>query len=170
MKLFLGLFLGLISISVSAESNSKELQTQKMRNINELMKVTDAEGMGRAAWKQMLEAYQDHFKEVDAKVWKDLEKEANFRELVDSMIPIYDKHFTNDEVEALLKFYKSPAGAKYVKEMPMVQMEAFTIGEAWARKLSDRVMAKIEAAEKKATKNQKPEAKQQSQSPAKEKL
>ena len=170
MKIFLGLFLSVISISVNAESNSKELQNQKIKNINELMKVTDAEGMGRAAWKQMLEAYQEHFREVDAKVWKDLEKEANFRELVDSMIPIYDKHFSNEEIQALLVFYKSPAGAKYVKEMPMVQMEAFTIGEAWARKLSDRVLAKIEAAEKKASKNQKPEEKGQSQRPIKEKL
>jgi uncharacterized protein len=40
------------------------------------------------------------------------------------LVGIYDKHFTDDEIRALLEFYGSPLGQKVAAEMPKITREA----------------------------------------------
>src|SRR6202167_6427759 len=44
-------------------------------------------------------------------------KEMPVDELIDVMIPVYQKHFTKGDMDALVAFYSSPTGEKMVKEM-----------------------------------------------------
>jgi hypothetical protein len=45
-------------------------------------------------------------------------------ELIDVMIPVYQKHFTKGDMDALVAFYSSPTGEKMVKEMPAIMSES----------------------------------------------
>ena len=49
------------------------------------------------------------------------------------MIDLYAKHFTHDEVLALLAFYNSPVGQKTITVMPALVQEAAAIGQRWAQ-------------------------------------
>ena len=51
-------------------------------------------------------------------------KEMPVDELVDVMIPVYQKHFTKGDMDALVAFYSSPTGEKMVKEMPAIMSES----------------------------------------------
>jgi hypothetical protein len=51
--------------------------------------------------------------------------------LEEQMIPIYGAHFTHSEVTALVTFYKSPLGSKWVHEIPLVLAESFQAGRQW---------------------------------------
>jgi uncharacterized protein len=48
--------------------------------------------------------------------------------VTDSIVPIYAKHFTLEEIQGLIKFYESPLGQKLVKEMPEVVQESQSAG------------------------------------------
>jgi uncharacterized protein len=49
-------------------------------------------------------------------------------EIVDAMVPIYQKHLTKADLAAVTAFYSSPAGQKILKEMPAIMSEAMQAG------------------------------------------
>jgi len=55
-------------------------------------------------------------------------------EMVDAIVPIYQKHLTKSDLAAVTAFYSSPAGQKILKEMPAITAEAMTAGGEIGRK------------------------------------
>jgi hypothetical protein len=51
-------------------------------------------------------------------------KEMPIDELIDVMIPVYQKHLTKGDVDGLVAFYSSPTGEKMLKEMPAIMSES----------------------------------------------
>jgi hypothetical protein len=45
-------------------------------------------------------------------------------EMIQSMVPVYQKHFTKGDIDALVAFYSTPTGQKLLQEMPAVTAEA----------------------------------------------
>jgi len=45
-------------------------------------------------------------------------------EMLQSMIPIYQKHFTKGDIDAIVAFYSAPTGQKLLKEMPQMLSES----------------------------------------------
>jgi uncharacterized protein len=43
--------------------------------------------------------------------------------MLSDMIPVYQRHFTKTEIDALSAFFSSPAGQKYLHEIPAVTAE-----------------------------------------------
>jgi hypothetical protein len=45
-------------------------------------------------------------------------------EMLNDMIPVYQKHLTKADVEAMHSFYSSPTGEKLLREMPAIMAES----------------------------------------------
>jgi len=45
-------------------------------------------------------------------------------EMMQAMVPAYEKHLTKDDIDNLVAFYSSPTGAKLLREMPAMMAEA----------------------------------------------
>lgn len=60
-------------------------------------------------------------------------------------IPIYAKHFTDREIDALLEFYRTPVGRSIVSKMPKVMQESMAAGQAWGRDLMQEVLRDLQA-------------------------
>jgi hypothetical protein len=58
------------------------------------------------------------------KMMDDMFKDMPWDEMIQSMVPVYQKHFTKGDVDALVAFYSSPTGAKMLREMPAIMGEA----------------------------------------------
>jgi hypothetical protein len=70
-------------------------------------------------------------------------------DMLNDMMPIYQKHFTKSEIDALIAFYSSPTGQKFLHEMPAVTAEAMQVEYP-------RIQAQIEAAIKQAEESSEP--------------
>ena len=66
-----------------------------------------------------------------------------FAELSDEMAKLYATHFTEQELKAILVFYKSPVGKKLLAQQPTVVDASMKFAQDWANKLSDEVIAKM---------------------------
>ena len=71
-------------------------------------------------------------------------KEFNPDELVDAIVPIYQKHLSKGDLEAILAFYASPAGTKLLKETPSIMAESMEAGGAIGRQKLESINRKIE--------------------------
>lgn len=64
------------------------------------------------------------FEERTAKMMDDSMKSFPWDEILNSMVPVYQKHFTKGDVNALVAFYSTPTGQKILRDMPAVMQEA----------------------------------------------
>lgn len=58
------------------------------------------------------------------KLMNDTMKSFPWDEILDSMVPIYQKHLTKGDIDHLVAFYSSPTGQKFLREMPAITSEA----------------------------------------------
>jgi hypothetical protein len=52
------------------------------------------------------------------------QRKFNLDEVVDQLVTIYDKHYTDDEIKGLLQFYGTPFGQKVAAEQSKISREA----------------------------------------------
>lgn len=55
-------------------------------------------------------------------------------EMLNAVIPIYQKHLTKSDLAAITAFYSSPPGQKILKELPAIMSEAMQAGGEIGRK------------------------------------
>lgn len=55
-------------------------------------------------------------------------------EMLDAIVPIYQRHLTKADLNAVTAFYSSPAGQKILKELPAIMSESMQAGGEIGRK------------------------------------
>jgi len=58
------------------------------------------------------------------KMMDDTMRSFPWDDMIQSMIPVYQKHLTKGDVNAMAAFYSTPTGQKLLKEMPQIMAEA----------------------------------------------
>jgi uncharacterized protein len=78
------------------------------------------------------------------KMADDIFKNFPDEELLQAMIPVYQKHFTKGDVDALVAFYSSPRGQKILKELPAMTAEAMQAASGVIQKTIAKAMQQVE--------------------------
>jgi hypothetical protein len=71
-------------------------------------------------------------------------KQMPYDEMMASTAEIYRRHFTHDDVQALIAFYRSPSGQKFLAEMPSLVQESMRSGGEIMGKRMPEVMERVE--------------------------
>ena len=58
------------------------------------------------------------------KIMDEMFKSFPWSEMFDAMVPVYQKHFTKNDINSFVAFYQTPAGQKLLNEMPQITAEA----------------------------------------------
>lgn len=78
-------------------------------------------------------------------------------DMIEAIVPIYQKHLTKSDLNELIAFYSSPTGQKILKEMPAITAEAMQAGGEIGRRTfaakSDELDQKIAQLVKEIKKN-----------------
>jgi hypothetical protein len=75
-----------------------------------------------------------------AETVKDMPMDA----LLDDMIPIYQRHFSKTDIDAMNIFYASPTGQKMMREMPALTSESMQASYARMQKQMDALTKRAE--------------------------
>ncbi len=118
-------------------------ETQKQKDIRKLLRITGSGELGTQVMTQMIGNMKKAMPQVPEKFWGDFMKEVHTDELVDLIVPVYDRNLTHDDVKELIRFYESPTGKKFVSVLPKITQESMAVGEKWGRDLAMKVMTKL---------------------------
>jgi hypothetical protein len=139
MKPFAALFLACLFLSsasfaqqnpadapASKEDIEKYLDVMHTRDMMKTMADTMSKQMRQLVAEQMKKqpGMTPEMEERVNKMTSDLIKNMPFDEMLDAMIPVYQKHFTKGNIDDLLAFYSTPTGQKVIKELPAITAEA----------------------------------------------
>lgn len=124
--------LGIICSScLAAGAPASEASIREMLAVTEVRKLLDnvlpqydammKNAMNQALGGKQLDATGKKIADkMAAKISKLMQEEMNWEKLEPIYLSIYTKSFTQEEVDGMLKFYKSPAGQAVIKKMPVV--------------------------------------------------
>lgn len=96
---------------------------------------------------QMLEKQPNLPADFEARTDKmidDMLKDLPLDELLDVMKPVYQKHLTKGDVDALIAFYSGPTGQKILKEMPAMTSEAMQAASGVTQKMMTKMMERVQ--------------------------
>ena len=115
----------------------------KRADIRKLIELTGAANISADALQKMIEPLKASYPQVPEEFWNTFVHEVHSDELVDLVIPIYDKYYTREEIQELTHFYQTPVGQKTIKVLPKLSAEAIDAGQEWGRMVADRAMRKL---------------------------
>ncbi|OJT25680.1 hypothetical protein BO221_07430 [Archangium sp. Cb G35] len=123
---------------------------RKQQKVRRLMALTGAEDTGR----QMMEMMTSHFEKsssIPPGFMEKFREVAQQESIVDMLVPVYMKHFSEEDLDAAITFHESPAGKRFLAAQPRVMEEAKVVGEQWGVRLAEKALrALVEEEERKA--------------------
>jgi len=89
------------------------------------------------------DATPEQLAEVD-KFAASLFKSMPIDEMIDAMVPIYQKHLTKSDLDGILAFYSSPVGQKLQREQPAMMQEGMQVGGEIGRRRLGAMMQQMD--------------------------
>ena len=137
---FVVCFLGMLSLNVSAQEAGtspieekiawdrlnfniyqfEEIEQAKLTLIIDLIEESQTIANLQKSFRQMYES-------VDETRKNQLVQTLNIYEIVEQVIPIYDRHYTVIELQEIVVFFKSTAGKKMLEQGPQITQEAIFV-------------------------------------------
>ena len=112
-----------------------DVTPEKRKEIEKLLRLTGMEKLVGQMETQMIASLKAQMPQVPELFWTKFQQKMNTRELVEKIIPIYDKYYSTDDIKAVNAFYETPAGQKLLSTLPQVMQEAMKVGQEWGEKI-----------------------------------
>ncbi len=143
----------ILLISIDAPVSAGDISNQKTADIEKLLEITGALAIGKqmsdVAVSQLSQAIKSSRPDIPAELFTILEQEVNglisenIPKFIALIIPVYDQHFTHDEIKGLIRFYQTDLGKKTIREMPLLMQESMTIGQQWGNALGPEIQRRV---------------------------
>ena len=86
----------------------------------------------------------DDFEAQMNKVMDGMFKDIPWDELIQAMVPAYEKHLTKGDLDAITAFYSSPTGQKLLRETPAMVADSMQSVMPIMQKYMEKVQTKIQ--------------------------
>ncbi|MBN9383186.1 MAG: DUF2059 domain-containing protein [Chitinophagaceae bacterium] len=145
-KSLLCFILLLSSFSIYAQSSTVAAtpESPKIKNIRKIMALTGSGKLGIQVMQNMINTFKTGYPNVDPSFWDDFMKEVSPEDLVNMVIPVYDRNFTDEEIDGMLAFYSSPVGQKVLAKLPVVLQESMEAGQSWGAEISKKIIQRLQ--------------------------
>jgi uncharacterized protein len=127
------------TVKIAAADDAAD-SAAKDQDIRTLLSMSGTANVATQVVQQMIGQYRQMMPQVPDEFWTDFQKQMQPQDLIDLIVPIYSRHFSDDDIKQLIAFYDSPIGKKLVLEQPLIARESFDAGQQWGRKIGAKVM------------------------------
>jgi len=117
------------------------------QTLEKMFEVSGSEETYKAAITQVMGMFREQYPEVNAKEWDELEAEfmkRSINELVVLLVPVYQKYLTQEDLEAIIEFYKTPVGKKFALHNPAIMQESMQIGQQWGMQIGQELQQRLQ--------------------------
>lgn len=134
----------LIIIIYSLSSNCFSQTPATKEHIKTLLEMTGAGKIGVQVMDNMIATFKKSAPNVPNEIWDEFMKDVKPEALIDLIIPVYAKYYTDEDINQLIDFYRTPLGKKVVERMPSISQESYQLGAEWGKKLGAQAVKKLQ--------------------------
>lgn len=143
------------SVAAAVQANRARVQQDqsKQADIRRLLQVTGAAGLATQSMDEMqktmrplitnaLPAGEYRDKLVDLFFAK-FHSKRDPEQLINLIVPLYDKYYSDDEIEELIQMYQTPLGQKMLSVLPKILAESQAAGRTWGEQIGRESMMEV---------------------------
>ncbi|EIM01444.1 hypothetical protein UUC_11454 [Rhodanobacter denitrificans] len=128
-------------VSCGAATAAVTASEQQVRDLFKVMRMEQTLGQMNT---QMATLMQQKLPCVPAAYWQGFVDGDGAAAVTQRMVPVFQRHFSGEEVDGLLKFYRSPLGQKVLTEMPASVAEAVQAGRQWGQERTRTMLQELQ--------------------------
>jgi len=128
------------TFSFSQENNSYK------SSLTKLIQVSGSEAAYKGVLDQMVSMFKQQQSNVPKEFWDEFTIEVNknaIDQLVNLVLPIYQKHLTEADLLGVIAFYETPAGKKFAEKTPLITQESMLAGQEWGKQIGQKVVDRL---------------------------
>ena len=129
-------------MTLSAQAQSAEFKA----SVRKLMAVSGSDATLKMIPEQILSMIEQQAPALPESVKAEIQamfSEEALLSLMDRMVPIYAKYYTQQDMDDLIAFYDTPLGKKLSTVQPQITLESMSVAQQWAAEIGQKVAAKI---------------------------
>jgi len=114
--------------------------------LQKLLNVSGSEASYKVAIDKMLGMLKQQKPGIPEEFWTEMNtemKKSSITELIDLLLPVYQKHLSLNDLQQIIIFYETPAGKKFAEKTPFILSDSMEAGKEWGMKIGQRVIDKI---------------------------
>ncbi|HEU5052900.1 MAG TPA: DUF2059 domain-containing protein, partial [Hanamia sp.] len=97
-----------LSFFVSSNFVNAQIDSGRAAHVRELLEITGSAKLGIQMINSLINTFEQQNPDVPAEFWNGFKKEVNTSDLINIIIPIYTKYYSDDDILQLIQFYKTP--------------------------------------------------------------
>lgn len=135
----------LVMLGFSSVSQDKTGYQTKLESLFEL---SGTEETFKVAINQTMGMFKQQYANVPMEVWDKVETrflKTSLGELTTMLVPVYEKHLSESDLDEIIQFYESPVGQKYALKTHMIMQESMQVGQTWGMKIGEQLTKELEA-------------------------
>ncbi len=145
MKRLLGCLLGALVLLNAVPASGVEPEIPADERVRLLLELTGAEQIGLQMMDAMMTDFEDGFPTVPSEFWKEFRAEMKPGEIVTLLVPVYQKHFSREDIEELIQFFSSSSGRRFVSIQPAILADSMEVGRQWGLQLAERALERMKS-------------------------
>ncbi|KEQ31291.1 hypothetical protein N180_03335 [Pedobacter antarcticus 4BY] len=115
-------------------------------SLKKMMQVSGSEVAYKGVINQMITMFKEKQSNVPKEFWDEVAIEMNkdaLNQLINLVLPIYQKHLTEDDLTGVIAFYDTPVGKKFAEKTPVITQESMIAGQEWDLQIGQQVIDKL---------------------------
>lgn len=133
MKIYSLIVFALLTFTVDAQVDSLSDNRYKEQLIKEMLYVQGSHLTYEVTIDNMMETFKKTMPGADVSALDTLatEMKSEVESMLDLLVPIYDKYYTERQIQDVINFYQSDLGKHIVENQPTIITESMQAGQAW---------------------------------------
>jgi hypothetical protein len=135
--------LALVFAGAAVLGFSQEDSGAKERDIFKLLEALNTKELATQVFDMLIPQMAKLVPNVPQNVWDMFKEKLDVDDFVKLYVAIYDRHFSHEEILALIRFYESPLGRRLVEETPGITRDSMSAGQEWGMRLGQKIMLEL---------------------------
>ena len=143
LKKMLNLLTALVLMNLFSHPADAGPNPEKIKNIKKLLAVSGIQDQLSYMKDGVLNSYGQMvagtYPKVPDAFWTDFNLLVGGKDmdaLIDQVIPVYDKHMSDEVINNLIEMFETPFWKEWKEKMPTISREAGIAGQQWVQKLT----------------------------------
>ena len=141
------------SIAAAARASRAHTEAAKEADIRHLLEVTNAGALAIQTMSEMETSMKplisnalpegEYRDKLVGLFFDKFHSKINPQQLIELIIPVYSKYYSDDEIKQLTELYGTPLGHKMILVTPKIMAESQEAGGKWGRELGRQCMMEV---------------------------
>lgn len=143
--LFILLATGPVGDAQEVKAKPHSSSPEKVLLIKDMLAITGTANLANQILGSMIQSMKPRFPDIPETVWDRIMIKMHTEDMIETMVEIHGRHFSMEELQIIVTFYKSPTGQRMIKELPTLMSESMTAGQEWGKRKGAEIIEELKA-------------------------